>query len=311
MERETLVQDIVESANTYPDRLDEVLLLELAVLDEGGEVHASEETGTSCGQGLLGTGVGSGVGVVGELAEEVPVGDPVPVEASGLTVIPVGMAELLEELGGVQVLGDVLVAFGAVETLDECAPVPDALHELVGDTDGHVRLGYPLEVGLDGHELLEVGVVTCHGEHEGSPASVLTDESGDHGEQVGEGYGSGGLGCGVVDLRTAGRELGDVDPRASTVAEGTGEPARTLEDGFDGILWGLKDVTVGICDLEAALVESSVGKDPATEKELLLSDHTPNVGITVADTVKPLVEGLPVVTVLLGPYVHSKLIVTS
>ena len=73
----------------------------------------------------------------------------------------------------------------------------------------------------------------------------------------------------------------------------------------------MKDVTVGVGDLEAALVESPVGEDPATEEELLLSDHTPYIGITVADTVKPLVEGLPVVTVLLGPDVHSKLIVTS
>ena len=163
MEGETLLEDIVEGTDADGDGLAELVLVELTVVDELGEVQASEQAASSGGEGLLGAGVGSGVLVVGELGQEVPGADAVPEEASGLSEIPVGVAELLEELGGVEVLDDGVVGLGTYEGLYEGPFVLHALHELVGYADGHVGLGHPLEVGLDAHELLEVGVVAGHG----------------------------------------------------------------------------------------------------------------------------------------------------
>lgn len=152
-------------------------------------------------------------------------------------------------------------------------------------------------------------MVAGHGEHERSAPSVLADEAGDHGEEVGERDRSGGFGGGVVDPRAAGRELGDVDPGASPVAERAGEPAGGLEDGFDGVLGRCEDVAVGVRDLQAADVEASVGEDPSSEEELLLRDHPSDVLVAPADPVEPFVEGLVVVAVLLGPNVDAELIV--
>ena len=92
VEGEALVEDVVERPDADPHGLLEVLFVEDPVLDEGGEVHAAEETAASGGEGLLGAGVGAGVFVVGELREEVPLADPVPVQAAGLPIVPVGVA---------------------------------------------------------------------------------------------------------------------------------------------------------------------------------------------------------------------------
>ena len=159
MQGKTFLEDFVQAADAYPDGLDELIVEEFAVLNELGKVETSEKTASSCGEGLLGTGVGSCVGIVGEFAEEVPAGDPVPIEASGLSEIPVGVAEPLEELGRIQLFSDLFSALGAVELLCEHGPLLDASHELVRDTDGHICLGDPLEIRLDIHELLEVRMV--------------------------------------------------------------------------------------------------------------------------------------------------------
>ena len=140
---------------------------------------------------------------------------------------------------------------------------------------------------------------------------MLSDEAGDHGEQVCEGDRPGRLGRGVVDLRAAGCELGDVDPGAPSVAECACEPSGGLEDGLYGILGRSEDVAVGVCDLEAALVEAPVGKDPSSEEEFLLCDHPPEVLIAVTDPVQPFFEALALVAVLLGPDISTQLVVLA
>ena len=84
-----------------------------------------------------------------------------------------------------------------------------------------------------------------------------------------------------------------------------------LEDGLDGVLGRREDVAVGVCHLETALVESPVRQDPSAEEELLLGYHPADVGVAVADAVKPLVEGLVVMTVLLVPNVDAELVIST
>ena len=127
----------------------------------------------------------------------------------------------------------------------------------------------------------------------------------------GKGYGSGGLRSGVVDLRSAGCEFGEVDTHSAAVAEGTGGLASALEDALDGVLGRLYDVAVGEGDFEAGVLESAVGEDTSSEKELFLQDHPLDIVISGGNTVEPMIERLPVVTVLFVPNVYSKLIFSA
>ena len=84
-----------------------------------------------------------------------------------------------------------------------------------------------------------------------------------------------------------------------------------MEDGFDIVLWWLHDITVGECDLDSVLVESTVCKDPSSEQELLFDDHLFDVLITFGDPVQPLIEGFSVEAVFLVPDFDSEGIVLS
>ena len=189
--------------------------------------------------------------------------------------------------------------------------VADALHELVGDADGHVGLGYPVDIGLDGHELLEVGMFAGEGEHEGSAPPVLPDETGYHGIEIGEGDRTRGLGGGVVDPGATRCQLGEVYSAPAAVAERPGGLAGTFEDGFDGILGRLYHIAVGEGDLEPGLLEAPVGEDPPAEEELLLLNELPHRLVTLGDPVEPLLEGLAVVAVFLVPNVYPEFVVRA
>ncbi len=229
MEREPLVQDFVEASDAYADRLLELLLHEQPFLDEGSEIYASEETAPSCRQGFLGAGVGTCIRIVGELAEKIPVGYAVPEQTSGLSVVPIGAAELFEERVGVDLVVYRLSGLRPLEFLNVCGVILDRTHELVRHTYRHVGLGDAFEVRLHSHELLHVRMFAGYGQHEGAAAAALSDKAGDHGIKVCEGYGPGGLRRRIIDLRSPGRKLGEVYSGPPAVAEGSGQFSGRLE----------------------------------------------------------------------------------
>ena len=119
---------------------------------------------------------------------------------------------------------------------------------------------------------------------------MLSDESSYHRVQVSERYRARSLLGGIVYLGSTGSKLGEVYTYSSTIAECPSHLGCCLKNGFNVVLWRCKHIAVGECDLYTLLIQSTVGKDTPTEQELLFHNELPNLCISTAYTVKPVIE---------------------
>ena len=243
------------------------------------------------------------------MGKQVPLLDPIPEQSARLRVIPVCLRQMMEEIPGHDFLLDLLSGLLPCIMKQKWLVLFYGFHELIAHADGNIGLGDLVQIRLQIHELLHVRMGAVYGNHQRSPSSVLPDQACHQGIQLHKGYRAAGLLGRVVDGRSPGTQTGDVNAAAASIAVGSGQLRRAVENTLDVILRRRNHITVGQADLLPILLKSPVGQDSSAKQEFLLLHQPCDVRVAPADTGNPLLKAFILKAVFLSPDVRSQLVI--
>ena len=316
MKRQTFFQHFIQRIYRHLHAVLQSLEIKLCVICKWflyklRQIDASQKTASPCRKRLLCTGIYSCIGELLCIAQKVPVLDPIPEQSSGFRIIPVCLCDPPEQVSGIDCLLDHL-AGGLPGIMEKIILILlHRFHEVLMDTHGNICLCHLLQVCLQINELLHIRMGAVNGDHQGSPAAVLADQCRHQGIQLHKGYGTAGLLCRVVDLRSPGAQFRDVHAASAAVTVGPGQLLGAVKNTLDIILRRIYHITVGIGYFPPLLVQPSVGEDSSSEQEFLTPYILRDLSVAAADPCQPLIKGLSVIAVFLRPYVCSKLIILA
>ena len=274
-----------------------------------GQVQTSQQTASSCRKRLFRTRIDPSKLELLRIAQKVPLTDTVPEQCPRLSVIPVNLGDMSEQLPCIDLFFNRFPGSlpGIMQTVHLI--VFYGFHEFPIDADGNIGFCHLVQICLQIHKSFHIRMRTVNGDHQCAPASVLSDQLRYQRIQLHKGHGAAGLFCRIIDLCSPRRKTRNIHSAAAAVAVSARQFLRTFKNTLNIILRRRHHITVGQTDLPPLVLQSPVGKNSASEQKLLLTDQLGNLPVSPADPLQPLFKIFPILAVFIFPDIHPQLVI--
>ena len=184
MEGQPFLQHLIERTHRYfhtalqPFKV-KLCLVCKGILDKLRQVDAAQKTASACGKRLFRAGIHARIGEFLCIAQKVPSLDPVPEKCARFCIIPVRLGDPMEQFPRVHSALDHLSGRLSLIMEEIVFIVLHCLHKILTDPHGDICLCHFLKICLQIDKLFHIRMGTVDGDHQRSPAPVLSDERSD------------------------------------------------------------------------------------------------------------------------------------
>ena len=244
-----VVHNFVQRRNTVIHHLFEPFLIEQGmaaelIIDHFIEVHAAQVAGVVGVASEFTAGIGDFDFVFIVPRQEMAVIEPVHEQGPRIAPVPLGLAEFPEKFPGSDGLPD-FFSRGFHGEMEGVLPVvPDSFHEFIGEKDGNIHGRQFFLVLLDVEEFINVRMIAVQPHHHGAPAAILADYFAGDIENLQERNGARRSAGHISHHASLRAEVGNIDADAAAIRKDAGDFIVRMENGFQVILRGRKDVAV-------------------------------------------------------------------